>query len=38
MRRNDKVPIVSDPGQVVERPETLGLPEIRVDNDDVLVG
>ena len=38
MRGNDEVPVVSDPGQVIERPEIPGLPEVRVDDDDVLVG
>src|SRR4030066_1901056 len=38
MRGNDEVHVVSDPGQVIERPVTLGLPEVRVDDDDVLVG
>jgi len=35
---NDEVPVVSDPGQVIERAEILGLLEVRVDDDDVLVG
>jgi hypothetical protein len=38
MRGNDEVPVVFDPGQVIERPEIPGLPEVRVDDDDVLVG
>jgi len=38
MRSNDEVPVVSDPGQVIERPDLPGLPEFRVDDDDVLVG
>ena len=38
MRRNNEVPVVSDPRQVIERPKILGLPEVRVDDDDMLVG
>ena len=38
MRRDDEVPVAPDAGQVIERPEIIGLPEVRVDDDDVLVG
>ena len=38
MRCNNEVPVVSDPRQVIERPKIFGLPEVRVDDDDMLVG
>jgi hypothetical protein len=38
MGGDDEVPVVSDCGQFLKRPEILGLPEFRVDDDDMLIG